>query len=102
MESILELPETPLLGYAMDMNAAKSNQDSLHGRVEAVLEAIRPAIQADGGDVELIDVTTDGVVQIRFLQACIGCPSAQITLKHGIESNLKAQVAGVTEVVAID
>ncbi len=84
------------------MNATEPNQDSLHGRVEAVIEAIRPSIQADGGDVELIDVSTDGVVQIRFLQACIGCPSAQITLKHGIESNLKAQLAEVTEVIAID
>ena len=84
------------------MNATEPNPDSLHGRVEAVIEAIRPSIQADGGDVELIDVSTDGVVQIRFLQACIGCPSAQITLKHGIESNLKAQLAEVTEVIAID
>lgn len=66
--------------------------------VEKVIEAIRPMIQADGGDVELIGITEAGVVRIRLLGACVGCPSSQITLKMGIESNLKAHVPGITGV----
>ncbi|MEL7472762.1 MAG: NifU family protein [Planctomycetota bacterium] len=67
-----------------------------------MLELIRPMIQADGGDVELIAVGDDGVVQIRLLGACIGCPSAAITLQSGIERNLKAHIPSITAVKAID
>lgn len=74
----------------------------LRGRVEEVLELIRPAIQSDGGDIELVDVEPSGRVQIRFHGACIGCPSSNMTLKLGIEENLKSNVEGVTEVIAID
>jgi Fe-S cluster biogenesis protein NfuA len=69
--------------------------------VIAALETIRPALQADGGDVELVDVTEDGVVRVRLQGACHGCPMAQMTLKDGIERALKEQVPGVTEVESV-
>ena len=70
-------------------------------RVEKVLSLIRPAIQSDGGDVEFIDLTPDGIVRIRLHGACVGCPSSQITLKVGIERNLKAHVPEVVKLEAL-
>lgn len=69
--------------------------------VEAVIEKIRPSLQADGGDVELVDVTKDGVVKVRLVGACQGCPMSTMTLTFGIESELKKQVPGVKKVVAV-
>ena len=69
-------------------------------KVEAALAVIRPALQADGGDVQLIDVT-DGTVKIKLQGACGGCPMAAMTLKHGIERILKEKVPEVKEVVAV-
>ncbi len=69
-------------------------------QVEKALETIRPALQADGGDVELIDVK-DGVVEVRLQGACHGCPMAQMTLKNGIEVAIKEAVPEVTAVVAV-
>jgi Fe-S cluster biogenesis protein NfuA len=69
-------------------------------KVEAALKKIRPALQADGGDVELVDVK-DGVVKLRLRGACAGCPMATMTLQHGIERVLKEQVPEIKEVVAI-
>ena len=69
-------------------------------KVEAALKKIRPALQADGGDVELVDVK-DGVVKLRLRGACAGCPMATMTLQHGIERVLKEQVPGIKAVVAI-
>lgn len=66
--------------------------------VEQVINAIRPMIQSDGGDVELIEITSEGIVRIRLHGACVGCPSSHITLKMGIERNLKAHVPGITGV----
>ena len=59
---------------------------------------IRPAIQGDGGDLELIDVTDAGLVKVRLHGACVGCPSSQMTLRMGVERALKERVAGVTGV----
>ncbi|HOB74868.1 MAG TPA: NifU family protein [Phycisphaerae bacterium] len=73
----------------------------LRQRVQQVIDMIRPAIQSDGGDVELVDVDDQGVVQLRMHGACIGCPSATMTLKMGIERNLRAQVPEVSEVVCV-
>lgn len=67
--------------------------------VKAVLETVRPALQADGGDVELIEVTEDGVVKVRLKGACGSCPMSTMTLKMGIERALKEKVPGVKEVV---
>ncbi len=66
--------------------------------VEKALEKIRPALQRDGGDIELIDVKDDGVVQVRLTGACGGCPMSQMTLKMGVERALKQDVPGVTRV----
>jgi Fe-S cluster biogenesis protein NfuA len=67
-------------------------------KIEAVLNKIRPALQADGGDVELVDVTKDGVVKVRLVGACAGCPMSTMTLTFGIERELKKQVPGVKRV----
>jgi Fe-S cluster biogenesis protein NfuA len=69
--------------------------------VQNALEDIRPALQADGGDVELVEVTEQGVVRVRLQGACNGCPMAAMTLKDGIERVLKQQVPGVTEVESV-
>jgi len=69
-------------------------------KVETALARIRPALQADGGDVELIDVT-DGVVKVRLKGACSGCPMSTMTLKQGIERVLKAELPEIKEVVAV-
>jgi len=64
-------------------------------QVEKVLEQIRPALQADGGDVQLVAVTEDGVVQVRLKGACAGCPMATLTLKNGIERRLREEIPEV-------
>ena len=69
-------------------------------KVEAALALIRPALQADGGDVELVDVD-EGVVKVKLTGACAGCPVATMTLKQGIERMLKEQIPEVKEVVAV-
>ena len=69
-------------------------------RVEKALEKIRPALQADGGNIELIDVT-DGVVKVKLTGACGGCPMSQMTLKMGVERTLKQQVPEVKSVESV-
>lgn len=69
-------------------------------KVEAALAEIRPALQADGGDVELIDVS-NGTVKLRLTGACHGCPMAAMTLKSGVERVIKEYVPEVVEVVAL-
>lgn len=73
----------------------------LKDRVASVLELIRPAVRADGGDIELVDVDPQGGVKIRFKGACVGCPSSGMTLTMGIERNLRNQIPEVTSVVAV-
>ena len=70
--------------------------------VAAVLELIRPSLQADGGDVRLVDVNEDGVVSVELQGACKGCPMSQMTLANGVERILKERVPGVTKVVPAD
>ncbi|MCX6011608.1 MAG: NifU family protein [Chloroflexi bacterium] len=69
-------------------------------KVEAALAKIKPALQADGGDVELVAVE-GGVVKVKLTGACASCPVAMVTLKQGIERILKEQIAEVKEVVAV-
>jgi Fe-S cluster biogenesis protein NfuA len=69
--------------------------------VQEVIDEIRPMLQADGGDVELVDVTDEGVVKVRLTGACGGCPMSQITLSHGIESRLKASVPEISRVESV-
>ena len=75
--------------------------DSIRDRVQRVIDLIRPAVQADGGDIEVVDITPDYVVQIRFHGACHGCPSSGMTLHDGIQRNLRERVPEVTSVVAV-
>ena len=82
------------------MTAATQPQ-SIREKVQGVINLIRPAVQADGGDIELVDVSTDGVVQIRFHGACHGCPSSTMTLQMGIERNLREKVPEITAVVPV-
>ena len=74
---------------------------SVKDRVQGVIDLIRPAVQADGGDIELVDVTGDGTVQIRFHGACHGCPSSTMTLQMGIERNLRERVPEIRQVVPV-
>lgn len=69
-------------------------------KVQKALDKIRPNLQADGGDVQLIDVTDDGIVKVKLLGACHGCPMAQMTLKNGIERLLKKEIPEVREVIS--
>lgn len=67
-------------------------------KVEKALSKIRPALQADGGDVELVDVSEDGIVKVKLTGACGRCPMAQMTLKNGIERVLKEEVPQIKSV----
>jgi Fe-S cluster biogenesis protein NfuA len=69
-------------------------------KVEEALNKVRPALQADGGDVELVEVE-DGVVKVRLTGACGGCPMSQMTLKMGIERHLKNEIPEIKEVIAV-
>jgi Fe-S cluster biogenesis protein NfuA len=74
----------------------------LRDRVEKVLDRIRPYIMMDGGNVELVNVHEDtGVVEMRFVGACHGCPSSMMTLQMGIENELRAEIPEITQVVAV-
>ena len=66
-----------------------------------VLEQVRPTLQADGGDVELVDVTADGIVKVRLKGACGSCPMSTVTLKMGIERAMKEKIPGVNEVIQV-
>ena len=81
--------------------AGSKDAKSLRERVTAVLDTLRPMLQSDGGDIELVDIEDDGVVKVRLQGACVGCPSASMTLGMGIERNLKDQIPEVTRVVCV-
>ena len=70
-------------------------------RVQEVLDQIRPALQADGGDVELVEVTDEGVVRVSLVGACRGCPMSQLTLSNGVERVLKEHIPEVVRVEAV-
>ncbi len=70
-------------------------------KVKKALDEIRPHLKADGGDVELIDVTEDGVVKVRLLGACEGCPMREMTLTHGITRFIKKKVPQIKEVQSV-
>ncbi|MDD4363091.1 MAG: NifU family protein [Atribacterota bacterium] len=73
----------------------------MRDKVEKALDKIRPSLQADGGNVELVDVTEDGIVKVRLTGACRGCPMSQMTLKMGIEKSLMKEIPEVKEVQAV-
>ncbi|PLX94150.1 MAG: hypothetical protein C0620_06555 [Desulfuromonas sp.] len=70
-------------------------------QIEAVLDEVRPTLLADGGNVELVDVSDDGVVSVKLVGACGSCPMSTVTLKMGIERTLLEKVPGVKEVVQV-
>lgn len=82
----------------------RPNENSaLIDKVTEVINEVRPLLQADGGNIELVSVAEDtGVVQVRLVGACKGCPGAAMTLKMGVERLLKEKVPSVTEVVAVE
>lgn len=73
----------------------------MRAEVEQALDTIRPALQADGGDIELVNVGEDGIVQVRLTGACGGCPMSQMTLKMGVEKTLKQIVPQVKSVITV-
>lgn len=83
-----------------EVGATHVDADALREQVEAALDTIRPAIAMDGGNVELLDIE-DGVVTLRMMGACGGCPMSTMTLKQGIEQRLREMVSGIERVDAI-
>ena len=79
---------------------SEQTQDTVYDEVLDVLDKLRPFLQRDGGDVELVDVE-DGIVKLRLMGACGSCPSSTITLKAGIERALIEEVDGIIEVVQV-
>lgn len=77
-------------------------EKSVESKVAEVIESIRPMLQNDGGDIELIGVDPDHTVRVRLQGACRGCPGARMTLKMGVERLLKQRISEVKEVVAVD
>ena len=73
----------------------------MKAQVEEVLNQVRPTLQADGGDVELVDVSEEGIVSVRLTGACGSCPMSTMTLKMGIEKTLMEQLPAVKEVVQV-
>jgi Fe-S cluster biogenesis protein NfuA len=76
------------------------SSDNLTRDIQAVLDRMRPAIRADGGDVELVDIVDD-TVRVRLKGACVGCPSSSLTLHLGIERAVRASIPSVKRVVAV-
>lgn len=77
-------------------------EKSFEAQVAEVIDSIRPMLQNDGGDIELVRIDPDKTVRVRLQGACKGCPGAQMTLKMGVERMLKQKVSGVKEVVAVN
>ncbi len=85
------------------MNDRPNENSALIDKVTEVIDEVRPLLQADGGNIELVGVAEDtGVVSVRLQGACKGCPGAAMTLKMGVERLLKEKVPGISEVVAVE
>lgn len=85
----------------MKNSSPTSGGNNLREKVEKCLDSIRPYLQADGGDIELVDIEESGVVKVKLRGACGGCPSALITLKQGVEARLKEEIPEVQCVEAV-
>lgn len=90
-----------MIGVDMPDTSTATQEISVHQKVQDVIDLIRPAVQADGGDIELVDVGDDGVVRIRFHGACNGCPSSTMTLHMGIERNVLERVPEVKKIIPV-
>lgn len=80
------------------MSTTQTGRKSMKEKVQKVIESVRPFLQADGGDVELVDVTEDGVVKVKLTGACGSCPMSTYTLKMGVERKIRQEVPEVTAV----
>ena len=76
--------------------------EELNNKVKTALESIRPYLQADGGDVELVQVSEEGIVEVRLTGACVGCPMSQMTLRAGVERALMREVPGIKRVESVN
>lgn len=85
-----------------EAQGAAATTGTAEERVQQVIEQLRPSIQADGGDVEFLEFTDEGVVRIRLHGACVGCPSSSLTLQVGLERNLREHVPEFASVEAIE
>jgi Fe-S cluster biogenesis protein NfuA len=83
------------------MDSVFAKETIMKAKILAALDKVRPSLKMDGGDVELIDVSPDGIVKVKLTGACGGCPMSQLTLKMGIERILKKEVPEVKEVIAL-
>jgi Fe-S cluster biogenesis protein NfuA len=90
-----------MLAYYYSEYKRKQEGELVRAKVEEILKNIRPSLQADGGDVELVDVK-EGVVSLKLTGACAGCPMSAMTLKNGIERTLKQEIPDIKEVIAVE
>ena len=90
-----------MLAYYHSDYMRKQEGELVRAKVEEILNNIRPSLQADGGDVELVDVN-EGVVSLKLTGACAGCPMSAMTLKNGIERTLKQEIPDLKEVIAVE
>jgi Fe-S cluster biogenesis protein NfuA len=97
-EAVAATPSPSVHGQATRI----ASPDQIRAKTLQILELIRPAVQADGGDLELVEVTDAGVARIRLHGACVGCPSSVITLQAGVERNLKQHVPEIRSVEAVE
>jgi Fe-S cluster biogenesis protein NfuA len=84
------------------MNSGSSRKDDLYAEVTAALDKIRPYLEADGGDVKIVEINDDNVVIIELLGACSSCPMSTMTMKAGVEETIKREVPGIRSVEAIN
>jgi Fe-S cluster biogenesis protein NfuA len=89
------------IGYDHQIITQITEDFTMKERVQEVLDQVRPALQADGGDVELVDVSEDGIVSVKLTGACGSCPMSTMTLKMGIERTLMQNIPEVKEVVQV-
>jgi len=92
--------KNPMVGGERDMDQVQERNNEVNATIERVIEQIRPAIQADGGDVQFVDYE-DGVVKLRLLGACVGCPMSTLTLQAGIERMIRREVPDIKGVMAV-
>jgi Fe-S cluster biogenesis protein NfuA len=83
------------------LTGTKKENSLMRDKVQAAIDKIRPALQKDGGDVILIDVTDDGIVKVQLTGACKGCPMSQMTLKEGIEKFVKSEIPEIISVESV-
>lgn len=97
-------PNTPAqqAQHFQEKTGESAGQEGMAARVEAVLERIRPALAMDGGSVELVNVNEkEGIVNVRLVGSCQGCPSSTMTLLFGIENEIRTEVPEITQVVSV-